>query len=1427
MDINAKDWEAEATYKKHDVVKFNIPLDHAGNNKDITRIQGTRGDVASVIRIHKLGDLRISAYVKKSNKDSKLTNHTKLKTVTDSDGIIDIASSNGLGIGLRFKDWTNTTLAPKDPLKTFRAITSSEIVDEETLFIEKYILKEDIPEGTEGGYLQLYTFCSSMVRAGDSVSFTNVKVDYGSPYFYCTNDHTSRIANYPLSDENDAAWTQKFLWRPSYGTSFDFEGLNHSIEKDEGEDYQISSSINSLRRRVNINFNNRDDREAKAIVHFLQEKHFEYESIYSLNEKGERPESLRIKEFDFPISLPYRLDSKFICNSFNHQLKFRNNHNISAVFESPYDSELEKVCSFNGYNPKTDLILFVKLTGGGPPYTLNIAKDTSTTPNFWDANDEAGGGITNPENCQTFEPKNTWPKHLDGVTITPSDIGGGSGEVFLHNYQKVRITSNISKESTNVTIEAVDADTSIQINDEAYFPIVIPCPGNPGVHSIFIDKPEEIMWYPYLAVRNCEFKPSYVQDIEQSPRNTNSGIVDHYQKLDKDGPNQNLFRLQVSFDYRTEKEAKKILLFLEQHLGYKKFRFQLPRPYLKNKRPETTLTQNESSIFYCPSWSHQIVYKDCHRIRANFIESPSAITNEPFDDLIKFGRVGSIEKPCFKTIYNPSVVKYEICPPSSNFTASLGPEFDNINGNQKSTIRQSDLMICIDRSGSMSGAKAGVAQTVGRQLVASWRQDDQSPFQYVTAVNQPVAHTNDFPESFGLSAAEPNLEQQIARGFDPTNLDKFAIKIDQKRVNLGIVYFNSGSSLASGLNGRPQAYNKTGLINSIVAQAGGGTAFDGAMRTCINEFNRSDRAFTVNSRIIIFISDGQPFDGNNGRDRRRDAEDVATFGRRLHTSYSSGGGNPRDDYVAKVAGIFQAEIDAGSTVEQAEASLIRQGYDPNSRTAIGSWADDPLPVVTFTVAVPGANTGLMSNMASRYGPPGAEQPLFFNASNVADLVQMIRIIMDLTEDTGSQNFVSFTVKNCGPKPARIIETKVRFADDTDAPLFTVTRAPGVFDYDANGRTQGLNTGTSSISPEANTGGQYINDVNNPNFPGNMTGNVKWKSGNVPDPGNPGRFLQLFRGGTRLDVNNSGGDPLISTNWNGSQGAANIGVFCKDDGTRPAGGKYIRLFRATNPAVQTEITDLNIGTVDANNPVGNYDHLPELQPGEELDLFFTIKTNNLYDALRQVQFVFVTRDGSCKQTECYANIDINMYTVSNKNVEIDGVDGVDPPPEQAPAPDAPDPVAPGPPAPPDATFTTRMFRNGPAGRVDDVTDFEFEGGNCRGTRHGFWRIQDAPQWLEDAVSVDFAGNYTYNPNLSISFVPDVGMPFTFPGLFGNLDDAVPSFAGNWIRMGRIMDQQANDIYIKERLQNNIGNFTVEISDGTNMLISPQYRTVDCS
>jgi hypothetical protein len=71
-------------------------------------------------------------------------------------------------------------------------------------------------------------------------------------------------------------------------------------------------------------------------------------------------------------------------------------------------------------------------------------------------------------------------------------------------------------------------------------------------------------------------------------------------------------------------------------------------------------------------------------------------------------------------------------------------------------------------------------------------------------------------------------------------------------------------------------------------------------------------------------------------------------------------------------------------------------------------------------------------------------------------------------------------------------------------------------------------------------------------------------------------------------------------------------------------------------------------VNAGNPAGDYEHLPWINPGDRIDLFFTIQTNRVFDNLEQIQFVFNTTDGTCNKTSCYANIDINMYTVTNKN-----------------------------------------------------------------------------------------------------------------------------------------------------------------------------------
>jgi len=82
----------------------------------------------------------------------------------------------------------------------------------------------------------------------------------------------------------------------------------------------------------------------------------------------------------------------------------------------------------------------------------------------------------------------------------------------------------------------------------------------------------------------------------------------------------------------------------------------------------------------------------------------------------------------------------------------------------------------------------------------------------------------------------------------------------------------------------------------------------------------------------------------------------------------------------------------------------------------------------------------------------------------------------------------------------------------------------------------------------------------------------------------------------------------------------------------------------------------------------------------------------------------------------------MYTVSNKNVDIAAAAVPDrrvaPVVVVAPVP-VPVPVV----APAFPTFAPRLYRNQVRTNPDPTTNFEIEGGNCRGTRHAFWQIVD--------------------------------------------------------------------------------------------------------
>lgn len=524
-------------------------------------------------------------------------------------------------------------------------------------------------------------------------------------------------------------------------------------------------------------------------------------------------------------------------------------------------------------------------------------------------------------------------------------------------------------------------------------------------------------------------------------------------------------------------------------------------------------------------------------------------------------------------------------------------------------------------------------------------------------------------------------------------MDRFAIKIDEKRVNLGIVYFDGppapeaytlvslDSSTTEGI--KPNSYDKNKLMSVLNMGASGGTSYVYPMRKVTDSFHGSDRNFYLDNRILIFISDGYPKHDEPGYapgalgvdEGSRMAEALrggGELGQRLRSS-------SRAAYVEKVNNWIAAEKAAGKTDGEAIAAVYARGYDA-SFTDIAqtpTWVEEAQPTTTFAVGIQ-QSTDPLVKMGSEIGG----RRLFFDASQTGELIKLVNIIINMTEDSGSQNYFSITVSNCGPKAIKIKNTHIRFQSDEDAPLWTVKRTSGVHVQTSppegsleRARNVLLeDTGASIANPEENTGGQYIGDPTAPYTPDpDQLINWKWKNGNVVAPN--GDILQLWRDCIRYDVDNpSGGtakvDPNIAANWNNNEGTDNIGVFSKD--------KFVRAFFPYGDSMNEptlEIQDLNIGNVHSSNPWGDYNHLPELQPGESLDLFFVAISNRLYGNLEQIQFLFDTEEVGGSKMKCYANVDFNLWTqiMSARADPRPRFETVEEPPAEVP--DTVDPVIP--------------------------------------------------------------------------------------------------------------------------------------------------------
>lgn len=1264
MDITVNSWGENVRYVKNDIVKLGEILTVA----DIDVSSSTPSYMTPLGSINARDDLMVRAFVKKENPSDSLDDPTQalIYSTAAAGGYskVDQATSNAVGVGLSFFDAGAVHLGSIDLHESIKIVSSDEISSKEWFLMEKFVPASCMPPGT--AQIKIVLFACGYLRG--TFKFKEINASNAYPYFYCTTKHLSTSSNSPITTSTN--WTQKFNWRASYGSSVGFKGDNYSIQKEEGESFDVSKSLNALPMRMSVSFNERDDREAKAIIHFLQEKYFQYEGIYNLNYLGERNELAEVGAFDFTFTKPYKTSQKVVCREFSQDLDFRNNNNITASFENLYASQTSTVSSFDGYNYRLDFLSYLKLPAGAPPYSKAFVKDVPVTLDIYTSTD-ANGGVVPPagaENCQSFGV--FFPPGIN--EIAPTDPATGGDRIFLfQNYRKVKLTSTITKSSTTISVTPLESFSVSSSLD--HFPILIPCVG--GQSSMYIEEPEEILWYPWLRLRSFPFKASSSQDVPQAPRHVNASFTSYYKKLYKAGPNQNLLQLSVSFDYRTEREAKEILLFLEQHLGYKRFRFQLPRPYTKGDTAAATLAEKRISMFFCPEWKHSVVFKNCHRIEAKFIETPSGITQEPFDI---YALPADSFSPCIASAYYPDLVKYEICPRTSSAVAQHGCEFSG--SNLIAVIKSSDIMIAIDRSGSMDGKRMDIANKVARQIIGAHKQcplgdgrcEDQD-FTYASEFSD-ISPPEIVPPYNGASLT--NSEIAGLRGYQMEWMDRFAIKIDEKRVNIGIVYFSTGASTSISLDGstaagtKPNSYDKKKLMNTLTLDATGGTSYVAPMQAVTDSFHGSDRNYLLDNRILIFISDGLPHDADPMEGARR-AEALRGGGELAQRLRASS----RGAYAEKVRNWIAAEKAAGKTDEEAIAAVYERGYDASfTDTALTpAWVEEDQPTATFAVGI-GLKEDALVEMGSEFGG----KRLFFESNQTGELIKLVNIIINMTEDSGSQNYFSVTVSNCGPKPIKIKNTIVRFDSDDAGPLWTAKRTPGV-----NVRTV-LPPGSKEkptevllddviadrLSPEENTGGQYQEDPNAPNTPDpEQLINWEWRNGNVVAPG--GDILQLWRNCKRYDVDNPDGDTNIAANWSASQGADNIGIFAKD--------KFVRSFVPKDDGLNKptlEIQDLNIGNVHLSNPWGDYSHLPELQPGESLDLFFVAISNRLFGTMEQIQFVFDTEEVGGKMG-CYANLDFNLWTQIQKAKEEEARARFETVEEPTPlVPDPVDPVIPG-------------------------------------------------------------------------------------------------------------------------------------------------------
>ena len=294
-------------------------------------------------------------------------------------------------------------------------------------------------------------------------------------------------------------------------------------------------------------------------------------------------------------------------------------------------------------------------------------------------------------------------------------------------------------------------------------------------------------------------------------------------------------------------------------------------------------------------------------------------------------------------------------------------------------------------------------------------------------------------------------------------------------------------------------------------------------------------------------------------------------------------------------------------------------------------------------------------------------------SELGSFMDIFKSIEIICCDTGYQNMFKVTIHNCGPHTVKLLNTLVFSKNEEESIRYTTELlASGIPKKGKGGVIETLQGGVvitvplgeedgSRLATDSNEqitveveedddlsmvigamdnsfilgeGGQFFGDPYNTNLldSRNNRKNIKWESFNTK--------YEVYRAGVPHDV-----DGGWKNHKSESRGVYNAGVAFKN--------MPVRVFRLKSGL---EIIDYNIGGLsEENQKRGSYEHIPEIKPGEEIDLFFGIRctTYDINDratsGFEDIQMVFNAEDHTMNKMDSYANV---LFRVFGQKIKFD-------------------------------------------------------------------------------------------------------------------------------------------------------------------------------